>query len=43
MVAAHYGKTKLGPDWDQVKHMDVNRDGKIDIQDLAAVARFMLK
>ncbi|MFW5434875.1 dockerin type I domain-containing protein [Paenibacillus apiarius] len=23
--------------------MDVNRDGKIDIQDLAAVARFMLK
>ncbi|MCM3340570.1 DUF4855 domain-containing protein [Paenibacillus sp. MER TA 81-3] len=43
IVAAHYGKTKQSPDWEEVKHMDVNRDGKIDIQDLAAVARIMLK
>jgi len=38
IVAANYGKTSSSPDWEQVKKADVNRDGKIDFLDLAAVA-----
>jgi hypothetical protein len=39
IVAANYGKDTSSPDWEQVKHADLNGDGKIDIEDLAIVAR----
>ncbi|WP_374021000.1 dockerin type I domain-containing protein [Paenibacillus thiaminolyticus] len=42
MVASHYGKTKHSPDWEQVKHMDANGNGKIDDQDLAFVSRKLM-
>ncbi|MEY9094206.1 DUF4855 domain-containing protein [Paenibacillus sp. RC84] len=43
IVAAPYGKTKQSPDWEQVKHLDIKKDGKIDNQDLSAVASKILK
>lgn len=42
IVASHYGKTKHSPDWEQVKHMDANGNGKIDDQDLAFVSRKLM-
>lgn len=42
LIAAHYGKTKLSPDWGQIKRADVNGDGLIDIQDLTIVAQKIL-
>ncbi|WP_238178073.1 cohesin domain-containing protein [Paenibacillus contaminans] len=39
IMAAHYGKNTNSPDWEQVKQADLNGDGKIDIEDLAALAR----
>ncbi|MBP1995380.1 cohesin domain-containing protein [Paenibacillus eucommiae] len=39
LIAAHYGKDSSSPDWQQAKKADVNGDGKIDILDLAAVAK----
>lgn len=38
IVASHYGKTKDSPDWEQAKIADINRDNKIDILDLTAIA-----
>jgi len=43
MIAYHYGKTTQSSDWAQVKHMDFNQDGKIDIIDLADMAKRMIK
>lgn len=42
IVAAHYGKTVDSPDWNTAKIADMNRDGKIDIQDLAEAAKLLL-
>ncbi|MBP1996002.1 cohesin domain-containing protein [Paenibacillus eucommiae] len=42
ILAAHYGKDVNSPDWEQVKRVDLNRDGKIDIQDLVAFAKKIL-
>ena len=42
LVAKAYGKTSASPDWDQVKHYDINNDGVIDIEDLVALARLIL-
>ncbi|MFC5449960.1 endo-alpha-N-acetylgalactosaminidase family protein [Paenibacillus aestuarii] len=39
IIAANYGKTSASPDWEQIKQADVTGDGKIDIDDLALVAR----
>lgn len=38
IVAAHYGKDLSSPDWEQVKRADLNKDGVIDITDLAQLA-----
>ncbi|RIX52394.1 DUF4838 domain-containing protein [Paenibacillus nanensis] len=41
-VAAHYGKTATSPDWAQIKHADLDKNGVIDLPDLAAVASAIL-
>lgn len=41
IMASYYGKSSADADWDQVKHADINNDGKIDIIDLAAVAKMI--
>lgn len=44
MVAAHYGKdSKNSPDWEQVKKFDFNKDGVIDIVDLAEMAQLLIE
>ncbi|UJF31387.1 cohesin domain-containing protein [Paenibacillus hexagrammi] len=43
MVAAAYGKTSADSDWNSYKAADLNNDGKIDIEDLAAMARKILE
>jgi hypothetical protein len=42
IVAAAYGKTSTDPAWEQIKKLDINKDGKIDIEDLSALARLIL-
>ncbi|WP_419873663.1 LamG-like jellyroll fold domain-containing protein [Candidatus Pristimantibacillus sp. PTI5] len=39
IVSASYGKTSDDPQWAILKKGDLNNDGKIDIEDLAALAR----
>lgn len=41
VMAKGYGMTSQSPGWDAVKGSDLNRDGKIDIEDLAALARLI--
>ncbi|WP_223285068.1 cohesin domain-containing protein [Paenibacillus sp. PL91] len=41
ILAKSYGKTSQSPDWEAVKGRDLNQDGKIDIEDLAALARLI--
>ena len=43
LVAKAYGLTSDSPNWDEVKRYDINNDGIIDIEDLVAVARLILK
>ncbi|MGO4547258.1 cohesin domain-containing protein [Paenibacillus sp. 2TAB23] len=43
LVAKAYGKSSDSPDWNQVKKYDINADGTIDIDDLSALARLILK
>lgn len=43
LVAKAYGKSSTSPDWNQVKKYDINADGTIDIEDLSALARLILK
>lgn len=43
IIAAHYGKTSESPDWTQAKRADMNKDGKIDLEDLVEVARRILE
>jgi regulation of enolase protein 1 (concanavalin A-like superfamily) len=42
IVAAAYGKTSTDPNWPQYKKSDLNADGKIDIEDIAMLARWIL-
>ncbi|WP_053376445.1 cohesin domain-containing protein [Paenibacillus sp. FJAT-27812] len=42
LIAVHYGKDTTSSDWQDVKRFDLNHDGKIDIVDLAAVAKLMI-
>ncbi|MBW7460608.1 hypothetical protein K0U00_41745, partial [Paenibacillus sepulcri] len=42
IVAAGYGKTSADPNWSQYEKSDYNSDGKIDIEDLSALARLIL-
>lgn len=43
IVAAHYGKDSSSPDWDKAKRADMNNDGKIDLYDLAFIARLIVE
>jgi len=38
IVAYYYGKDSSDENWDQIVAMDFNKDGKIDIEDLAFIA-----
>ncbi|MGO4544443.1 DUF4962 domain-containing protein [Paenibacillus sp. 2TAB23] len=38
LVAAHYGKDTVSPDWAIARTVDINKDGIVDIEDLAFVA-----
>ncbi|MDQ8735151.1 discoidin domain-containing protein [Paenibacillus sp. LHD-38] len=42
LIAVHYGKGKESSDWAQIKHMDLDKNGIIDIIDLAEVAKKMI-
>ena len=42
-TAAGYGKTSSSTDWNDYKAADLNNDGKIDIVDLAAIAKLILE
>ncbi|MEC0089688.1 beta-N-acetylglucosaminidase domain-containing protein [Paenibacillus macquariensis] len=39
LVAANYGKDSTSSDWQQIKHMDIDANGTIDIADLSFVAK----
>ncbi|MBP1965035.1 carbohydrate binding domain-containing protein, partial [Paenibacillus aceris] len=43
IIAASYGKTSADPNWSSYKNADLNNDGKVDIEDLAALARKILE
>ncbi|OME86064.1 hypothetical protein BK120_08725 [Paenibacillus sp. FSL A5-0031] len=43
IAAAHYGMDDKHPDWNQFKSADFDRNGVIDILDLAAIARKILE
>ncbi|MED4599116.1 GH92 family glycosyl hydrolase [Paenibacillus validus] len=43
IMAALYGKASDDPNWNLYKKADLNNDGKIDIEDLAALARKVLQ
>lgn len=42
LLAAHYGKDENSADWTQIAHLDIVKDGRIDILDLAAIASKIL-
>ncbi|CAM4243755.1 regulation of enolase protein 1 (concanavalin A-like superfamily) [Paenibacillus endophyticus] len=42
ILASAYGKTNADPNWLQFKKSDLNADGKIDIEDIAMLARWIL-
>lgn len=43
MIAAKYGMDSTSPDWNQVKHLDLDGSGTIDVADLAMVAKKMVE
>ena len=43
LIAKAYGMTASDPQWPTYRHLDVNRDGAIGIEDLAHVARRILQ
>lgn len=43
MAAVHYGKNTESSDWAQIKHMDLDKNGIIDIIDLAEVAKKIIE
>ena len=42
IVASYYGKTSKDPNWNLYEKADINKDGVIDIADLAALARMII-
>jgi alpha-L-rhamnosidase len=42
IVASYYGKTSKDPNWNLYEKADINKDGVIDIADLAALARLII-
>lgn len=42
IAASHYGKSAADPNWTTIKKSDITGDGKIDIEDLARIARWIL-
>ncbi|RIX50796.1 DUF1349 domain-containing protein [Paenibacillus nanensis] len=42
ILAAAYGKSSSDPDWARYSKADLNRDGKVDIEDIAMMARWIL-
>lgn len=42
IIASHYGMTSTAGDWAAIQRYDVNRDNKLDIVDLAAIAQKIL-
>jgi uncharacterized repeat protein (TIGR02543 family) len=43
IASLHAGKTTESPDWDTAKYADINKDGKVDWDDLSAIAREVLR
>lgn len=43
IMARAYGRTEADADWDQVKHYDLNGDGRIDIVDLSKLAQLIFE
>ena len=43
IVAANYGKDSTSPDWNKIKHMDLDGSGTIDIADLSRVAKKIIE
>ncbi|RIX52395.1 hypothetical protein D3P08_13010 [Paenibacillus nanensis] len=43
MIAAHYGKDASSPDWEQIRIADVDGNQRVDILDMALVARKILE
>ncbi|NQX66526.1 DUF1349 domain-containing protein [Paenibacillus alba] len=43
IVAAAYGKTSADADWEKYKQADLNNDGRVDLIDLATLARQILQ
>ncbi|WP_171685637.1 hypothetical protein, partial [Paenibacillus planticolens] len=42
VLASNYGATSSRPDWSSLQMYDFNQDNKLDIIDLAAMARIIL-
>lgn len=42
LLAVHYGKDVNSADWAQIAHMDIVKDGRIDILDLVQIAQNIL-
>lgn len=42
MIAAKYGMDSSSPDWDKVKHLDIDGSGAIDVADLSIVAKMIV-
>jgi beta-galactosidase len=43
IVAAAYGKTSADTDWEKYKQADLNKDGRVDLVDLATLAQKILQ
>jgi len=43
VMAKSYGATSADAGWEQIKHLDLNEDGVIDIVDLARIARMIFE
>lgn len=43
IIAAHYGKSGSSPDWNELKRLDLNASGSIDIGDLSFAARAIMQ
>lgn len=39
----HYAKTSASPDWEDIKHLDLNNDGRIDMIDLMIMSQNLCK
>jgi uncharacterized repeat protein (TIGR02543 family) len=43
IACVYFGKTTESPDWDTAKIADISQDGKVDMNDLAAISRKIFK